>query len=252
MSRKTWHRIHKWVAIVVGVSFLAWTISGIVMMLPGRWFQPPGLRVSPQADYRAAQVSPGQAIINLGELAERPVEVISLSLKQVGETAVYEINLTDGSSYLVDAESGEIVRITPEFAERVVRDRLGIQTVLLEVETLDSHELLYPFGPLPVYRLVFEGEGSNVYYVSPRDGNLWRSNNLTRIREAIMSLHTFAPISLFVRQDRVRKVVMLLFSLAGIAAALTGYYLALLPYLRNKTKAKTLSTGGSILEKPRR
>jgi len=254
MKRKTWHLIHKWIAIVVGVFFLMWTVTGIVMMLPARWFAPSLLKASGPADYRAASLSPAEAIKALEASLGKPVSVTWTDLRQVRETVVYEIYLADQGVYLVDASSGEMVWITPELAEGIARDRIsltgedGNQAELASVERLEAHDLLYPFGNLPVYRVRFEEDGSNIYYISALDGSLSQSNQLTRLSAAITSLHTFEPVRLVTDNNLVRKGLVVLFSSIGVCTALTGYLLALLPIFPRRTKSKNVSPGSTRLD----
>jgi hypothetical protein len=160
----------------------------------------------------------------------------------------------NGRVYLLDAATGEIVEITPEVAEALARERLSLAgegsspPKLMEIERLNSHDLMYPFGNLPVYRVQFEGDGSNLYYVSANAGTVSQSNQLTRIRGAITSLHTFEPVRLITDSSAVRKGLLILFSSIGVAAALTGYYLALLPYFSRRTKSKKSRTVSAPLD----
>lgn len=245
MKRKTWHLIHKWIAIVVGVFFLVWTVTGIVMMLPARWFAPSVLETTRAPNYRAASLSPAEAASALEASLGESVDVAWAGLKQVKETIVYELYLVDQGVYLVSASSGEIVWITPELAEAIARERVamtgeeGVQAQLSSIERLEAHDLLYPFGNLPVYRVQFEGDGSNLYYVSALNGSLSQSNSLARMRAAISSLHTFEPIKLFTDSDTVRKGLLVILSMVGILTSLTGYILFLLPYIRQKPARKT-------------
>jgi len=50
---------------------------------------------------------------------------------------------------------------------------------------------------------------------------------MDRIRGAIASLHTFEPIKLITKRDAVRNGLLIISSLIGIVASMTGYYLAL-------------------------
>ncbi|UCH61455.1 MAG: hypothetical protein JSV61_08210, partial [Anaerolineales bacterium] len=100
MKRKTWHLIHKWISIFVGVFFLIWTVSGVVMMLPGRWFAPSILEVAQLPDYRSASLSPAEAVTALEASLGDSINVSWAGLKQVKETIVYEIYLVGQGVYL--------------------------------------------------------------------------------------------------------------------------------------------------------
>ena len=57
-------------------------------------------------------------------------------------------------------------------------------------------------------------------------GTVQRSDRESRIRNAITSLHTLDPVKLLIERDAVRGLLLLM-SLIGMAAAGTGFYLAL-------------------------
>ena len=88
-------------------------------------------------------------------------------------------------------------------------------------------ELTYPWGPLPVYRVVVAEDPSTLYYFSVRDGTVSRSDRESRIRNAVASLHTLDPIKLLIEREAFRKGLLIVASLIGIAAVCTGYALAL-------------------------
>jgi uncharacterized iron-regulated membrane protein len=242
LSRKTWHFIHKWIAITVGVFILVWTVSGILMILPDRWFGLMPLQSTGGLEYSSVTVSPAEAIQNLSENEGKSLDVTWVTLSGIDGMPVYQILLKDGSSHLINATSGQVIKITSQFAERIIRDQIPTEGKPTKIEYLENHDLLYPYGSLPVYRITVDGYRSSLFYVSPRNGVISQSNELTRIRALISSLHTFEPVRFLSQIDGVRKGLLLLFSLVGIAAALTGYYLAVLPLFSRRSRRKKLST----------
>lgn len=252
MKNRTWYRIHKWFAITVGVFFLVWTISGIVMILPARLFGPTQFEFPITVGLREARTSPAQAIEVIEQRVGEPVNVVDLNVRQVQDRPVYEIVTLEHGTYLVDIDQGQVLEITAQLAEAIARDKASVQGEVQSIEKLTAHDLYYPFGNLPVYRVVFEGDGSNMYYISAVNGEFSRSNTLTRLRAAISSLHTFEPLTLLVQQNSVRKGLLGLTALVGVMTALTGYLLALLPYLRrrdqNRRSGATVSEQHASLE----
>lgn len=212
------------------------------MILPNRWFGLITLQSTGVVDYSKGTISPAEAVQNLIANEGKGVEVTGVFLSGIAGMPVYQIYLSDGSSHLINAVTGQNITVTADLAERIVRDNLAIQGKTVKVESLETHDILYPIGPLPVYRITIDGYPSNTFYVSGKNGTITQSNNLTRIRAIISSLHTFEPVKLLSQRDSIRKGLLLLFSLIGIAASLTGYYLAVLPYFRKRPRAKNLST----------
>lgn len=235
ISRKTWHQIHKWPAVAVGIFFLIWTVSGIVMMLPRRWFQPSAIEPAERVSFRDANISPGEAVERLESKLGRALEVSGIGIGRIGESVTFEIFVIGEGPHLVDAQSGDLLTITPSIAEQIVVTAIPELRRELEVERIEKHDLLYPFGTLPVYRVSDRDRPGEVYYVSPYDGSLSRSTWMTRAHGAVISLHTFEPMRLLFEQDRVRKASLALAGGVGVGVALTGYLLALLPYLRGRS-----------------
>lgn len=235
MTRKTWYALHKWLAVGVGIFILTWTISGIVMVLPAHWFgssEPEEALVIPK--YRNASISPAQAVVALESELDQPVDLSQITLKQVLDRVVYEIAYPDGGAHLIDATSGELFRITPEVAEQIARREHGGEGKVFGLERLNEHNLIYPFGPLPVYQVVFENDRSAYYYVRVRNGAVERSTGLTRLRNLITSLHTFEPIKLISTRDTLRKGLLVMTALVAVGVSITGYIIFITPILNRR------------------
>jgi hypothetical protein len=235
MTRKTWYSLHKWLAVGVGIFILTWTISGIVMVLPSRWFgtpEPEEALVIPK--YRNASVSPAQAVVALEKELNLSVDLSEITMRQVLDRVVYEISYPDGGAHLIDATSGELFRITPEVAEQIARRNHGGQAQIFSLERLNEHNLIYPFGPLPVYQVVFEDDRSAYYYVRVRNGAVERSTGLTRLRNLITSLHTFEPVKLISNRDTLRKGLLVITGLIAVGVGITGYVIFITPILNRR------------------
>jgi len=229
MRRDTLYKIHKWIAVTVGMFILMWLISGIVMILP-RTSNGPGTnqKLAP-VNFREITMSPAQAIANLEKTLGSHMDVNSVSLRRIRGTMLYKINVKPGNSHLIDVRTGRLFIITTEVAEQIARDEFSLQAHVLQIKSVDRNDYFYPWGPLPAYRIIFDDNWATVSHVSTSDGTVRSSNRLNRIKAAIGSLHTFEPLKLITKQSNVRKGLLVLLSLVGIGVALTGYYLALPP-----------------------
>ena len=150
--------------------------------------------------------------------------VTSVTLTRLTDIPVYHVASPRGV-HLVDARTGQLLRITRETAERLARLQFALQGPAREVTVVTRHSVTYPWGPVPVYRIVFESDPATTYHVSMTDGTVQRSNRWGWLHGAIASAHTFEPMKLVTGSDFVRKGFLVLFSVIGISAALTGYYL---------------------------
>ena len=227
MSKRFIYKAHKWIGVTVGGFLLIWLISGVVMILPAPSSGPPRQPSPAALDLQAVSVSPAEAVATVAKLAGGAPEVTSLELRRVATAVVYEISVAGGGAYLIDARSNQPFTITSEVAGQLVRDRFPSPSQVQQSDLLSTHDMTYPLGPLPVYRVVLAGDPSTLYYVSPRDGTVSRSDRWSRAQNALASLHTFEPLKLLVRSSSVRRGLLIIASVIGIMAALTGYYLAL-------------------------
>ena len=239
MSSQGMYKIHKWLAVSVGAFFLAWMISGIVMILPRLSPESKGSPISDVIDIKKVSVSAQEAAAKLTtKLGEVP-QVREVTLKRIADTDVYEIHTSSHGPHLIDAQSGETFSITAQRAEAIAKRHIASGPRELKVDLLSRHEFRYPWGPLPAYRVVLEQDPSIVYYVSARDGTVQRSDRESRIRNAIAGLHTLDPVKLLIEREAVRKGLLLLLSLIGMAAVGTGFYLALPRQRRQPAAVRT-------------
>ena len=105
-------RIHKWVGLILGIQFLLWALSGSVMALldkdkvGGHDAASSHAHPLPQGDYfNVAALPRGEA-------------VTGLLLRDLGARPVYELRTPKGTR-LIDATSGEDIRVDAEMARHV-------------------------------------------------------------------------------------------------------------------------------------
>ena len=155
-----------WIGIFVGVVLLMWSVTRVVLMVPGH--RP---EVAAPGPLERAAVSPPEALVialgdSGGEVRRHRWFVF---------TSESPIALTGGRQpILVDAESGERIEITANLAEAVAREAIGREGGTVRVEPLRKHDAFYPAGSLPVWRVRFEGVEGGPSHVSQLDGTFVR------------------------------------------------------------------------------
>ena len=226
MRSQGMYKIHKWLAVSVSGFFLAWLISGIVMILPRLSAEPEGSPTSDTIDIKKVLLSAKEVLSNLETVVGDLSQVKAVTLKRIADSDVYEIVTPGRAPFLIDAESGGPFSVTAQQAEALARRYMASGTREVKVELLSRHEFTYPWGPLPVYRVAVAGEPSTLYYVSPRDGTVKHSNRESRVRNAIASLHTLDPVKLLIEREPFRKGMLILAGIVGVAAVCTGLALA--------------------------
>jgi uncharacterized iron-regulated membrane protein len=218
------YKVHKWLGISAGLFIVLWFISGLVMILPKASTQSGGTK-SDGVNFEEYTLSPAEALRRLSEAQKEPAKIVSLNLIRLRGSLAYKINAHSNRIYLVDARSGQIVTITRETAEQLARDDLATGAPIVEVSLVTTPGLPYGWGPLPVYRVVFDDSQKTISFVSLNDGRVRRTNRWGRLRDWIIHLHTLQTLN--VGQEGLRKSLLWVLSLLGLAAIAAGYYLVL-------------------------
>ena len=205
MTLRTWHKVHKWIAISAGIFFLAWTVSGIVMVQPIGAYPLITTRASTRVDFSAIQLSPAQAIESFHKQSGNSANVTNVSFQRVRDVVAYALDLEDGTTILIDARTAQPITISPALAEQIAREDYSISAPIFQMRRIDQYEPTYPGGMLPVYRIIFDNDHSVTYYVSANTGAAQRSDNLSRVRNLIASVHTFEPITLITKRAQLHR-----------------------------------------------
>lgn len=225
MRGRTAHKLHKWIAVVAGAFFLMWLLSGIVMVLPRPWSVRIQRRAPEPIEVHERILSPSEVVTRIARDQGTEPTIESLTLRRAADTVVYEVK-TRENTFLVDAHTAERFTITAEVAKRIVQYHYPAQSSVFETSYLDRHTAAYPWGPLPVYRVMYGEEPTTHYYVSAGDGVVTRSDRWNRFQGVFGALHSFEPLRLITSRDAIRRWLLVLAGLGGIGVALSGYYLA--------------------------
>ena len=218
------------------------------MMTPIDWYEPTSLKSAGIPDYTQALISPAEAIRQLEADLNSPVDVVAFELKAINNRPVYDILAANVGSILVDAIEGDVVKITPEVAEQIAREAVQTQAEVQSILRIKEHSTSYPFGQLPVFRILFYDHPGEIYYVTVQDGRVSQSTWLTRLRFAITSLHSFEPLRLISDNDMIRQLSLIVTAFLSILVALTGYYLAILPMMRRRQRNNKPAPGKIVEE----
>ena len=216
---------HRWLATLSAGFFLIWLLTGIVMTLPR--VPNPNLGQSSKVitDYSTATVSPSQALKKLEATIGEISQVGDIQLYKILDLVVYQIVLNNGQSYLMNAQSGEQMTIDAEVSAQIARSHGPNNSHVVNTEYLTDHTEGYSWGPLPVYRVLFDDKEKTMVYVSVTNGVIAQSHQFQRIRGMFETWHDFGPLQSFGQGGRVRKIVLLLTSLVGVGVVCTGIFI---------------------------
>jgi Na(+)-translocating NADH:ubiquinone oxidoreductase F subunit len=212
-------KLHKWVGLVVGIQFLLWLASGLVMSLfdhhevTGHAHRAPAQAASV---WPVAEVMAPTAILSA---ARQPVE--TLDSHWLGQVPAYRLKNSEGT-WLVDARSGQALAVTAAHALDIARaDYEGegkpAAPILQDEPTLETRK-----HPGPSWRVDFGDEDATTIYVSAEDGRiLERRNSTWRLFDIAWMLHIMDYSG---REDFNNSLVVMA-AMAGLWMALSGIWL---------------------------
>jgi uncharacterized iron-regulated membrane protein len=214
---------HRWLGIILGAVFVAWCVSGIILMYYGVPHLTAGERLMrlPVLDLSSIRVSPEEAAAQLKEPPRR------LRISMHGDRPVYRFNTgrVFGRWTLIYADTGEPV-------DPLDRDRAmaWLKAYLPEQPTLrydayllrpDSYTRLPAMQThFPLHRVALDDAAGTEYYVSERSGEaVMKSERRTRLLGLFGYItHTF----FFFRQQSWWSALLQWVSWIGLAMCLTG------------------------------
>lgn len=179
-------RLHKWLALVVGLQALIWTVSGMYM-------------VAVHIDYihgdhlvRAPDDRPFDAARLLAPTAVTAglEGVKAVRLSRLVDRPTYIVETAEGS-HLFDASSGAKLPPVDEAAAREIAGRRMAQDRrIVKAELLQELPLEVQTRTAPLWRVDFDGWDKPAFYISPATGELVsRRHEAWRVFDFMWMLH---------------------------------------------------------------
>ncbi len=233
MIRKT----HRWLAIIIGIQLLFWTISGayfsLVHIKTVRGEDRSQSRPSPALSADTALLSPAQIIA----ASDNPVHRLSLQNSSKGQPvyALYNTGMYGGKHPYarVDARSGEKLPFLD--AKQAQEKALQDYTRPAQVQSVNWIKENPPSeykGPLPVWRVMLDDARQTHLYISPVDGQvLARRNNWWRTFDFLWMLHILD----FDQRENFNNTLLRVIAPAAVVVVLSGYLLWWVSRRRKKT-----------------
>ncbi len=224
-ARKT----HKWIALLVGVQVVIWSLSGMYMTI---------VHIDTIHGDHLVRPAPARPF-NLRELAD-PLAVASanradgIRLGWLGDRPVYVATTTAGERAL-DARTGEPLR---PLDERAIR---SIATALYTGDHPITSARLLSVVPAeirgrkpPLWRVEFDQWNKPTFYLSPVTGELIsRRHELWRIFDFVWMLH----IMDYDERENVNNLLLRIFTWGAVLMALSGAWMLIYTFPRRKKKA---------------
>ncbi len=222
-------RRHHVLGLLFGLFALTYVFSGFmsVRRVP-QWLVPVTEQRDVQTDIK------GSASIRVDDFTADYRDIIArtgakrLTWTLVGRKPVYRIEgSADGTTLLVDAQSGAPFTIGRETCRDIVAEAFGRQTAC-EVSWQTEYDRYYISfreerrPPLPVWKIAVDDADRSVYYLNPADGTARYYNSNTRLRSiAYGVLHCFNS-HYFTLHPTLRIAAIWVLMIGGAALSLTG------------------------------
>lgn len=218
MKLLTLRKLHKWVALIVGLQLLLWTVSGLMFA----WLDHHAVSGEHLAHPQAPVTLPDAAVVEpqqfLAEYADR--EISEVRLQTVGTDLVYRIE-HDGGVELRRASDGAVLPIDESTARALATAYYTgdgqLTTLVRHAEpTLETRK----FGPS--WQASFDDAAGTSVYVDARDGALLTARSDTwRVFDFFWMLHTMD----YTGRDDFNNPLVILAGTAALWIALTGLLL---------------------------
>ena len=222
---------HKWIALVVAIQAVFWTLSGIYMtavhidIIHGdRLVKAP-----------VAQPQRFEGLVEPAHLAHLAPGLKSARLEtQLGQP-VYVVD-AEGGKALFDARTGEKLSPLSEAQARARAKALFAEDgEVVSAEFITKAPLEVQTRPVPLWRVEFEGAWRPTFYISPYTGELvTRRHDLWRTFDFVWMFHIMDYDD---RQD-VNNPLIRIFTWMALATAATGGWLLLYSFRRKRRVRK--------------
>lgn len=230
LSRK----IHKWIALVLGIQLFLWALSGFYMV---------AVHIDIiHGDMLVKEVEQGvyyddSSNLPLERLATLYPDVQSITLRAMMDQPVYL--LRGESTRLLDARDGrQLSPIDKQTATRIAIFHYAGEARIRSVTLLESDpptEL--QARALPLWRIDFDDRWNSTFYVDPDTGAFTtRRHTLWRVFDFLWMLHV---MDYDARED-INNTVLRVFSIFGLSLGLSGAWLLFYSFRRKKVHGAAL------------
>lgn len=165
-------KIHKWIGLVIGLQFLAWTISGSAMALISM-DEVAGGPMAEQPSARLPSSATGWPTVQR-QLGDQPIR--TLSLRSLPDRQAIEV-ATARDVRLFDLRTGQPIGIDAATAAAIANAAHPAGLPPSGVTRLSSLGFAVREHQLPIWRVDFDDRKNSSYYVSGVNGELLERRN---------------------------------------------------------------------------
>ncbi len=225
-----WHHV---IGLIFGVLTLTWVLSGLISMNPWGFLEGRGRGEASLVEGSLPRWKDVKASLDAFRTQLAGSGVVSLTTAPFGDRLYWMATSNDGgvkrldiSGHVAPTSDGELAQA----AQRLAGDRAIAEQGLVNQEDAYYYarqRRRFDEVVLPVYRVILKDDEQTRYYIDPNTGALLqRADSIGRWRRWLFSgLHRL-DFTEWMRAQPFRDVLMWLTLLGGLAASVTGVYLA--------------------------
>jgi uncharacterized iron-regulated membrane protein len=224
-------RLHKWLALFVGLQLVLWTLSGVYMVAVDLDF----IHGDSLVRNLRVPLATGRPTASMAEISQRYPEMTQIAMRSLPGFAdpVYEVT-TRGRKVLLNAISGE--RISPLSADRIRELARSYYAGKGELVAMSLIERDPPAEvqarALPLWRVDFDDRLQTSFYLHPDTGTLaTRRHRFWRWFDFLWMLH----IMDYETRDDVNNAVLRAATALGATTVLSGLWLTYFSFRRRRS-----------------
>lgn len=210
-------KLHKWLALFVGVQVLLWMGTGAIMSFLKIEQVRSEHVISRQAETLDPKFSAPRWLVDRQD-------IVAVTTKSVAGRPLIQIERSDGSTTLHQTDTGEKVSPLPSTDAQVIALRAwtGPKTSIAKAKLVEADVGTEFRGPFPAWQITFSDEDGTRLYVDASTGAILAARSDTwRFFDFIWGLH----IMDWTQRDRINSWWLLLFGIGGTVIALSGFVL---------------------------
>ncbi len=235
-------RVHRWLALAVGVQLLAWVVGGAYFSLTDiDWIHGDHwLRRPPPVE--AGEIDPQAVALAVENACRRhsPCPLKRLDFVRLGEVAVIRVHVAGGDVRMFSAGSGTALPALGRdqavaLAVRAFIPGASVARAELLTRLPPGHE--YRGHPLPAWAVHFDYPGHPVVYVAQRLGEVTAvRHDGWRLFDFLWMLHTLD----FPGRDDINNRLLRVMAPMALLTVLSGYALYLVSRRRRRAVRRSL------------
>lgn len=222
-------RLHKWIAVVVGVQALVWTLSGFYMVAIDLDFI--------HGDHLVREEAPRLLdVADLGDPLLAASNVPQATGVRLHRVLGREVYIAAGPEGDVALDARNLERLSPPTEadiRSIAQERFNGSEPIVGVELLNEVPFEIRGRRPPLWRVQFEGWNKPTLYLSASTGELLtRRHELWRVFDFLFGLH----IMDYSERENPNNSLLRVFSWAALTLTLTGAWLLLYSFPRRKRR----------------